>query len=201
MVKQTPKTKKKVVRAARKNANSPFFLGIVAVITFLSIIVIGVWAINTVISVNTKARLDRITAVYDALQLDSNEYPVAAREVFGEKRPYEWDKNRTHASVVQYLHGDTVTNTFEKVDAKVREAGFEYIDEPYPGSVQKQFHYKSEDGVYLRLTVSSKQYEDAVRNATLMGEDIVTVIDQFEEGTDAGPAKITVKVNLDDNNE
>jgi hypothetical protein len=100
-----------------------------------------------------------------------------------------------------YVHGDTVTNTFNELDAKIREAGFVFINEPYPGAVQRQYHYKSADGAYIRLSVESKKYADAIRNAAIMKQDITAAVEQAGKDIESGPANVTIKVNLDDNNE
>lgn len=197
--KSSPTTKRTTSKKLERRSNALTIA--IAVIVLLAIVVLGSWGVKSVITMNNQARLDRIESIYSSLALSEEEYPVDTYNVFGEKRNYEWDSGRSYSSVVQYVHGDTVSKTFEELDAKIRKAGFSFVDEPYPGSVQKQYHYKSEKGEYLRLSVSSKLYDDAIRNAAIMGEDIATVVDDFTEGTDKGPANVVIKVNLDDNNE
>lgn len=175
-------------------------IGIFAV-AVATVIVISMLAANYIHNQQVAERRDRIQSIYSSLAIDKEKYQLEHTNVFGDKRAYDWDKNRSYSSEKNYIHGDTVTNTFNELDGKIRAAGFVFVDEPYPGSVQKQFHYKSEKGEFIRLSVSSKQYDDAIRNAAVMGQDIVTVIDRFQDGTDAGPANVTIKVNLDDNNE
>lgn len=201
MVKKKSSPAKKNTTSKKRETRSNALTIAIAVIVLLAVVVLGSWGVKSVINMNNQARLDRIESIYSSLALSDEEYPVDNYNVFGDKRTYEWDSGRSYSSAVQYVHGDTVTNTFNDLDAKIRKAGFTFVDEPYPGSVQKQYHYKSEKGEYLRLSVSSKLYDDAIRNAAIMGQDIATVVDDFTEGTDKGPANVVIKVNLDDNNE
>ena len=144
-------------------------------------------------------RLDRINGIYTSLELD-NSYQLEKANVFGDMRVYEGDEGRTRSSERTYLHGDTVSNTVAQLDAKIKSSGFMFFDEPYPGAAQVQYHYKSSDGEYIRLSVASKQYEDAWRNAALMGQQKPSD-DVFAMDKNAGPSRVTIKVNLNDNNE
>ena len=49
---------------------------------------------------------------------------------------------------------------------KIEAAGFTFVEEPYPNAVDVQLHFKSAKGEYVRLTVSSKPRDDAVRKAS-----------------------------------
>ncbi len=155
---------------------------------------------STIVERNAnKARLDRINSIYASLQIPEDYRPTGG-EVFGDKRVYEWDKGRTYSSHASYLHGDSVSNTVAELDEKIKAAGFTFVDEPYPGSTSTQYHYKSAKGEYVRLTVSSKQYNDAWQNAISMGkQDVPQSV--YDMDKNAGPAEVIVKVNLDDNNE
>jgi hypothetical protein len=163
-----------------------------------TVVVIGFFA-HKVVSANVaQQRYDRITAIYDSFEL-GNDYLPQLLDVFGDKRVYGWDKSRTFSSTVGYVHGDTVSNTVADVDGKIKAAGFTFFDEPYPGSRAVQYHYKSKDGEYVRLTVESKPYRDAWQNSQAMGKDTPSNLDKMN--TNAGPSVVTIKVNLDDNNE
>lgn len=146
----------------------------------------------------TNQRLDRINEIYSSLSL-GDEYRLQDQSVFGDKRPYEIGEGRTYSSYKTYLHADTVSNTVAKLDDKIKNTGFVFIDEPYPGSKQIQYHYKSEEGEYIRLSVSSKPYNDAWQNAMLMTGQAPSNLDSID--ANAGPAEVIIKVNLDDNNE
>lgn len=174
-------------------------IGIFA-ISVATVIVIALFAANIIQRAETSQRLGRINEIYSSLQLDDT-YQVESSDIFGKKKPYEWDASRSHSSVVTYSHGESVSTTFNELDGKIRAAGFTFVSEPYPGAVQKQYHYKSSDGEYIRLSVESKKYSDAIRNAALMKEDIGPVVDEAGKDIESGPAKVTIKVNLDDNNE
>lgn len=145
-------------------------------------------------------RYDRIVAIYNSLKL-GDDYEVTSVNVFGDKRVYEWDSGRTQSSIMTYVYPATVSDTLADLNLKVTAAGFTYFDEPYPGTpISRQFHYKSEKGEYIRVTVSSKVYDDAFQNARIINEasiiDAVAGVD-----TNAAPSNVTIKVNLDDNNE
>lgn len=171
------------------------------VVAVSTVVVMALFTANVIERNIVSQRLDRINEIYSSLQLDALSYQMEDSNVFGQKKYYEWDSSRTYSSTVQYSHGDTVTNTFQELDGKIRAAGFTFVDEPYPGAVQKQYHYKSSDGEYIRLSVESKKYADAIRNAALMGDDITSVVEEASKDIESGPSKVTIKVNLDDNNE
>ena len=193
---------KNIASSRRQRLQSPLFFGVVLFIAALSIVVLGSWAIRAVIDSNNQARLERIEAIYASLELDDDQYRMTSTNVFGEKRAYDWDAGRSYSSSVEYVHGDTVTNTVNALDEKIKAAGFTRIDEPYPGMLaEKQYHYKSENGAYIRLKVSSKMYEDAAFNASVMNESIPAAVDQDPAELDKAPAVVTIKVNLDNNNE
>lgn len=161
-----------------------------------TVVVIGYLAQRVVSSNIAEQRHDRITAIYDSFKL-SNDYFPESIDIFGDKRVHEGDKERSYASKVEYLHGDTVSNTVADVDAKIKAAGFTFIDEPNPSSKSTHYHYKSKDGEYVHLSVASKQWLDAIQNAVLMGKKSP----HATANANAGPALVTIKVNLDDNNE
>lgn len=195
-------TVKKGVFAKAKPLTWKFYVVTIGifVISIATVVVISMFTAFAVVRNTSMQRLDKIQTIYSSIQLDDS-YQLEDAKVFGAKKTYDWDRGRTYSSAMYYLHGDSVTNTFNELDAKIREAGFVFIDEPYPGSVQKQYHYKSADGAYIRLSVESKKYADAIRNAAIMKQDLTAAVEQAGKDTDSGPAKVTLKVNLDDNNE
>lgn len=201
MVKRKSSPVKKPRTTTKREKRSSFLVVAVAVIVILSVIVLGSWGIKATIDANNQARLDRIKDIYTSLQLNEDDYKVVEADVFGEKRAYEWDAGRSYSSVIRYVHGDTVNNTFNELDEKIRSAGFTFVDEPYPSLPSKQYHYKSEKGEYVRLTVSSKVYDDASFNASVLNKSIPAAIDQDKAVFNQAPANVTIKVNLDDNNE
>jgi len=167
-------------------------------IAVATVVIGALVASNAIITQYNKDRLSRIDAVYTSLKLDDS-FKVQSVNVFGDKRAYESDKSRTYSSEIDYVHGDTVSNTVAKLDEKIKAAGFTFVNEPYPGAVSTQYHYKSASGEYIRLTVSSKLYDDATTNAYAMNEDTSSIISKLDKN--AGPANVIIKVNLDDNNE
>lgn len=204
--KRKPTTKKvttKKVKGFKKPAPLTWKFYVVAVGIFLvvvaTIVVAGYLTAGVVAKQANKERYDRITAIYDSINLEDQDYLPQRFDIFGDKRVYEWDKGRTFSSAVEYVHGDTVSNTVAELDAKIKEAGFTFVDEPYPGAKQVQYHYKSSKGEYVRLTVESKPYRDAFVNASAMNKEDSPGV--YNMDANAGPAYVTLKVNLDDNNE
>ena len=163
-------------------------------------VVIALSASQLIATHKNQERLDRIQTIYSSINLDDT-YQVRDSSVFGDKRVYSYDKGRSQSSRVEYVHADTVSNTVADLDAKIKSAGFTFIDEPYPGGVGFQYHYKSAKGEYIRLNVTSKPYDDAVYNAFVMDKNSLgAVVDGFKD-KNIGPSSVTIKVNLDDNNE
>ena len=168
------------------------------IIVAATLVVAAFSAAHFITDQQTKQRLSAIQSIYTNLNLDDS-YIAQRTNVFGDKRVYEWDKGRTYSSEIDYVHPGTVSETVKDLDAKIKATGFTFIDEPYPGSVYTQYHYKSPNGAYIRLTVSSKPYDDAIQNAFIMNKSAEFNYDQFDKN--AGPSNVVIKVNLDDNNE
>lgn len=139
-------------------------------------------------------REERIVSIYNAINLD-NEYRVVSSNIFGEKRPYEWDNSRSYASSIEGGHYDTPANTTKKLTEKIEAAGFGFIGTEYEGSLYPQYHFKNNSGEYVRLTVSSA----AAQNRDIYGTSYEKVITEAEQK--AAPSYFVIKVNLDDNNE
>lgn len=202
--KTTPSKKTtKTLKASKKGKARPLTWRFYAVtigiflVSVAAVVVLALFISQTVSRHNTQVRLDRINQIYANLNLDES-YVLTHSNVFGDKRVYVWDKGRTLSSEKDYIKGDTVSNTVAELDAKIKAAGFGFIDEPYPGTKATQYHYKSSKGEYIRLTVESKPYWDAAVNAGAMNQSLAN-LDTLD--ANAGPSKITIKVNLDDNNE
>lgn len=197
--KKTTKTTKATKKAKARPLTWRFYVVTIGIflVSVAAVVVLALFTAQAFIRHQEQARLDRINAIYASLNLDDTYVPVYTN-VFGDKRVYEWDKDRSYSSVINYVKADTVSNTVAELDAKIKAAGFGFIDEPYPGTTSTQYHYKSPNGEYIRLTVASKPYWDATSNASIMNQSL----DNFDSmDTNAGPAKVIIKVNLDDNNE
>lgn len=202
--KVTPTKKKMVKKASAKVRARPltwrFYVVTIGIffVAVATVVVVAYLTAHIVDRQNSQARLDRIEGIYASLNLDDTYIPQSTA-IFGDKRVYDWDKSRTQSSKIEYLHGDTVSNTVAALDAKIKAAGFTFFDEPYPTQGSTQYHYKSSKGEYIRLTVTSKPYWDANLNASVMKDDSGKGLEGLD--TNAGPSVVTVKVNLDDNNE
>ena len=182
-----------------QSKKSPVSKAVLLVVAAALVIGFGSWGIRSLIDANNQARLDRIEEIYTSLKLDDT-YAVTGQELFGERHPYEGDDKKSHASWTTYVHSDTVTNTFNDLDAKIRAAGYEFVSKPADRAVDKQAYYTSKKGEFVRLTVASKPFADAFQNATAMDKEVLESITN-EYDVDAGPSNVTISVNLDDNNQ
>ncbi|MEO6109419.1 MAG: hypothetical protein ABIP50_00195 [Candidatus Saccharimonadales bacterium] len=171
----------------------PFMVVIIGIV-LLAVASFGFVVVNSYNRHTVAQRQERILNIYSSIPLGDS-YVLQSSNVFGDKRVYDWDKSRTYASEETFVHGDTVSNTIADLKKKIGNAGYILFDEPYNGGQQ---HFKSSNNEYVRLSVTSKLRDDAFRNALLMNQstDAALAIDQ-----NAGPSNVTIKVNLDDNNE
>lgn len=189
--KTQPKQKKILL-----NQRRALFGALILLIAAGAIYVLSGWAYQ---AFYVQPREARINAIYASLNIDPALYREERRDIFGEKKVYDYDKSRSYSSSIEYLRGAAVGDTVRELDEKIKAAGFTFIDEPYPGTRSTtQYHYKSAKNEYIRLTVQSKPYWDYSVNRLLMGESI-SGLDQLDPN--AGPSMVTIKVNLDDNNE
>ena len=171
---------------------------ILGVGTIIIALLIGlVLTLFTIPKIHNDTRLARINDIYASIQLPENIYSDY-ENVFGDKRPYDYDSGRSASSVKSFVVAKTVTEAFDTIDTAIKAAGYTPFEEAYPGSVSKEYHYKTSKGEYIRLNVDSKLRTDAFQNEYWMtGKfDAAMKIDP-----NAGPARVTLKVNLDDNNE
>ena len=186
MNKKTKSLKKKQIKTAV----------ITALVTTITICLIGL--ILSTPMITNHFRKERIEAIYSSLNIP-DDYYLQKQDVFGEKKVYDYDKSRTYSSSKEYLHGENVDVTAKKLKSAILNAGFKYIGEPYPGSVQLQYHFKSERGEYIRLSVWGKPRNDEMQNKVIMKQALTEA--DFNVDGNAGPSKVIIKVNLDDNNE
>lgn len=188
MTKQTSQSKKNRKYLSKEK------LALVSAIVFIIVSLTAVtmrFAIPTAVN---EARKNRIAAMYEKIDLGSD-YLVQSQDIFGEKRPYEWDKSRSYSSSKELVRGKNVDETVKDLQEHVTKAGFTLIDHPYP----YQWQYKSDDAVYVRFNVLSKPRMEYIQNQSLMGKDVGSASNQIDSNT--GPSLVTLKVNLDDNNE
>jgi hypothetical protein len=153
-------------------------------------------------AVYNQIRKDRILGIYSSLNLSniSSDYDVPTRtNVFGDRRVYEWDSSRTYSSEEDFIRKADVNTTANELDKAIKAAGYTYFEERYPGSTEKTPTYKSANGEYIRVTVTSKTRDDAFfNNVTSDGKVPASV---FDIDPNAAPSNVTIKVNLDDDNE
>jgi hypothetical protein len=153
-------------------------------------------------AVYNQIRKDRIVGIYNSLNLASisQDYTVPTRtNVFGDRRVYDYDHSRTFSSEEDFIRKADVTTTTNELDKAIKAAGYTFFEDRYPGSTEKTPTYKSARGEYIRVTVTSKTRDDAFfNNVTSDGKVPASV---FDIDPNVGPSNVTIKVNLDDNNE
>lgn len=147
-----------------------------------------------IVARTNQTRLDQITNIYTSFAL-GDPYRIARSDVFGDKRVYGWDAGRTYSSVMEYGHNDTPQNTITDLKKKIEAAGFKQFDTVYAESANPQYHFKNDQGQYVRVTVTSRYVQDAI----IYG--IYDNGDPLVNHKDEAPTYVTIKVNLDDNNE
>lgn len=188
----TKSTKKSKVKKQKQG-----YLFIAIGIATMAVMVFGAYAY--IKHADIQSREDRIVAIYDSLKLSDN-YQLTDSDIFGEKRVYEWDAGRTYSSSKEYDRGANVDVVIAELTKSIESAGFKSFDEPYQGSWIHQYHFKSGKNEYIRLSVMSKPKWDASRYDALMGRTDFS--DAFYNAdSNTGPSMVTIKVNLDDNNE
>jgi len=167
-------------------------------IALLGLIIAATVIMAVVPVVQNNARKERIEAIYSKIHIPADQ-AFYVEDIFGDKRPYDYDAGRSKSSSVRFVVKANVDETYSNFDVLIRNAGFKFVSDPYPGSMQKQSHYKNDKGEYVRLSVSSKVRDDAGSNEILMAGKLSD--DYFKIDPNAGPSNVTIKVNLDDNNE
>jgi hypothetical protein len=195
MAKRT-KTFLKRYKKLDAHARHNIILGFSAI--FIAVLAGLVLMLTIIPKVTNDMRFNRINEIYSSINLPENTY-FNREDIFADKRPYEYDTSRTMASSKSFVVARTVTDTAKIIDASIKDAGYTFFEESYPGSTSKEYHYKTKRGEYIRLNVSSKLRDDAASNEQLMSGGFSASF--YKIDPNAGPASVTLKVNLDDNNE
>lgn len=65
----------------------------------------------------------RINEIYSSIKLPENTY-FNKDTIFGDKRPYSYDADRSQASSKTFVVAKTVTETFNEIDAAIKAAGY-----------------------------------------------------------------------------
>ena len=170
---------------------------IYSMLVFLGFILVSLSALaltGAVVAHNNNQRLDRINTIYTDLELDDS-YRVADSNIFGDKRAYDWGEGRTFASSLSFGRNANRIETFDDLKTHIEAAGFEQIEGPNYGDIARQDHYRSAQGEYIRVSIDTKAWHDAILYGTSAPQP------GSDTATKTGPVYITIKVNLDDNNE
>jgi hypothetical protein len=195
MAKKSPKVLTKQQHHKRRKQHKAL-VGIV--IVFLAVVIGLILVLTIPPKINNDLRLRRINQIYSSIELPANTY-FNTQNIFGDKRPYPYDKGRSFSSQKSFVVAKTVTETTDIMDKAIKAAGYTFFEEAYPGSTSKEYHYKTSRGEYIRLSVSSKLRDDAASSEVLMNGKFDDAF--FKIDPNAGPSSVILKVNLDDNNE
>jgi hypothetical protein len=167
------------------------------VIIFVAFILIALSAYtisSLVVNYQGNQRQSKIEDVYSSLNLDDS-YRSESSNILREKVVYEWDASRSYSSVMTFGRNAGREETFQDLKSKIEAAGFEQIEGPGYGDIARQDHYKNSAGQYIRVTVETRAMYDSI----LYGTDYPEATS--EAALETGPVHVTIKVNLDDNNE
>lgn len=198
MTEEKPKKSRKFFKKIHVTKKQLFVGLLIALIVAGAIYVFAGWARQ---EFYVKPRVTRIKEIYSSLNLPAD-YIQQSALILGEKETYDWDINRSKSSELRYVKGADVLSTVKELDEKIEAIGFQRFDEPYPGQASVQYHYKSDKGEYIRLSVSSKLRDDAFQNFFLMNRNAKEYpAELLGSDINAGPSNVVIKVNLDDNNE
>lgn len=172
------------------------------IIVGLSIVVVAaliglIFSLIIVPKVVNDTRLHRINEIYNSIQIPVVVYDETDN-VFGNKRWHEEDNSKTYASSKTFVVGETVTEATDTFDKAIAKAGYMLISQSTPGAVSNRRVYKTPQGEYVFLRAESKLRLDAFQNQIWMKNKSN---DFSKIDPNAGPARVTLSVNLDDNNE
>ena len=181
---------------AAQHAKHKIIIG--AGLIIIAVLAALVLSLSIIPKVTSDIRLNRINEIYSSIKLPDNTY-FNQDKVFGDKRLYDYDESRSMASQKDFVVAKTVKETVALLDKSIKDAGYTFFEEAYPGSVSVQYHYKTDRGEYIRFTVSSKTRDDAFSNSFLMNGKYSDA--DFKIDPNVGPSNVTLRVNLDDNNE
>ncbi len=184
------KKMKKLVKKNKKQILNITFIALVIIV----VTVIGLYAVP---SVNNSIRKNRIVSIYNSLNLDANKYSPNYESVFGEKKIYDYDLSRSFSSEITYIRSANVDTTVAELKQAISQTDFTFYEEPYPGSSDFKYIYKSPRNEYMRVSVTSKTSDDEYFNKYSMG---LSASDMTAD-RNAGPSNVSIKINLDDNNE
>jgi len=201
MAKQTKKTTKKASSLKTRQHVDHHIrhrITIGAGIVIIGVLVGLVLTLLIIPKIHNDMRLTRINEIYASIELPENRY-FEEEYIFGDKRPYEYDTGRTSSSYKMFVIAKTVNETATILDKSIQDAGYVKFEEAYPGSTSKGYYYKSNRGEYIRLNVESKLRFDAATNERLMTGKFSDTF--FKIDPNSGPSRVSLKVNLDDNNE
>jgi hypothetical protein len=166
-------------------------------ITAVIIVFVAFICLYIVPMVTNNIRKDRTISIFNSLNIDGQKYTLSYESILGNKNIYEWDSSRSFSSVRTYVRGANVDTTVAELKQAITKTDFILYEEPYPGINDFMYIYKSPKNEYLRVSVSSKAREDDFYNKWFMGLST----DNITTSPNAGPSNVTIKVNLDDNNE
>lgn len=146
-----------------------------------------------VVNKHNTTRYNDISAIYDGLKLGP-EYREISSNIFGEKRTYTSDKNRSYASSITYGHNDTPANTSAELKKRAEASGFTYLQTSHEGTANPVMEFKNKDDQWLRIAVTSKSTQDTYMYGLPAG-------DPASDHSNEAPSHVSIKVNLDSNND
>ena len=196
--KKTQKTRAKHLSKTDTHIMVRRSLSMYAVVVFLMFWLVAITAFmidRILLEQLHSTRYKKISNIYTSLNLGDS-YRIADSNIFGDKRVYDWDKSRTRSSSVEYGRNSSVKDTIADATEKIKKAGFSHIQTEYENSLSPVYEFKNDKGNYIRLQV----IPDAAHDDALYGTNTAPFI-STEQTQAQSPSYVTIKVNLDDNNE
>lgn len=182
----TKKTQKKKQTEERSKV-----FAVLILLVIVAVLLVGL--VYVVPGIAHKTRESHVKSIVTSLQLDES-YVLQREFIYGDKRPNGLDGKKDTTSYVAYVRGADVNATVNDLRQKIEAAGFKFEKDDNPNGAIVKYQFKSDSNETIYLSVSSKLRNDAIQNATLMGEnaDSSTGIN-----TNLGPSEITIKIDID----
>jgi hypothetical protein len=184
----TKKIKKFFVKNKKKIILSTSIIAIVAII-------VAVFCVIMLPSINNDIRKDRIISIFNSLKLDDQKYIFHGEYVRGESMTLNWVINKNSVYSRSYTRNANVDTTVSEVRKAATSAGLIYVGEPYPNMIASHlFDYRTTRNEYIRIAISSKLRDDAFFNNPNMTQAEMIALDSE---VNSAPTNVMIDVNLD----
>ncbi len=137
-------------------------------------------------------RRDRFVSIVKNLNFNEEDYVLQSEHMLGGITNPDWTTKNSYYAM-QFVRNVNVDQTISEIKQIARDAGLEYLGEPYPGGSTHSYDYKTPKGEYVRIFVSSRPRDDEFYNRHNMSLSIIDI----DIDPNLGPTNVIVNVNLD----